>query len=346
MPCLEHCSGILRGSSRQFISGTVLSAHSLLINLVPRPLTPGRRFEPVRHAYNGRVNRTYTDQDDQIIPFELPTNLDLSSEPTSLRAPRNNLGRPYGEAQSITKIKIPPAAAASDNEQLSKARDPLKASVDLPLKLPANAPTTPSASPSRIRNPNSIHGKSRVLSREKTRHAQDVSNQIKNTMIKQRKPRVGKASAPSSLSRPRVISQRSPARKREEWQIQKSALSSKFGSAGWAPRKRLSPDALEGIRALHAQFPAKYPTAVLANQFEVSAEAIRRILKSKWRPSEDETSDRQQRWDKRGERIWTRMVALGVKPPKKWRDVSFTAPLLFPFPVSRLISHFLSPSDH
>ncbi|KAL8734710.1 MAG: hypothetical protein Q9166_001366 [cf. Caloplaca sp. 2 TL-2023] len=110
--------------------------------------------------------------------------------------------------------------------------------------------------------------------------------------------------------------------KRETWQIQKDALSSKFGSTGWAPRKRLSPDALEGIRALHAQFPEKYTTPVLASQFEVSAEAIRRVLKSKWRPNEEEENNRRQRWDKRGERIWGQMVALGVKPPKKWREVS------------------------
>ena len=116
--------------------------------------------------------------------------------------------------------------------------------------------------------------------------------------------------------------------KREAWQIQKDAISSKFGSAGWSPRKRLSPDALEGIRALHAQFPDKYTTAVLANQFEVSAEAVRRILKSKWRPSDEEATSRRQRWDKRGERIWGQMVALGVKPPKKWRKVSYSSPFL------------------
>ncbi|KAL8672766.1 MAG: hypothetical protein Q9168_002792 [Polycauliona sp. 1 TL-2023] len=114
---------------------------------------------------------------------------------------------------------------------------------------------------------------------------------------------------------------RRPASKRETWQIQKDALSSKFGAIGWTPRKRLSPDALEGIRALHAQFPDKFSTPVLADQFEVSAEAIRRILKSKWRPSNDEATSRKQRWDKRGERIWGQMVALGVKPPKKWREM-------------------------
>lgn len=105
------------------------------------------------------------------------------------------------------------------------------------------------------------------------------------------------------------------------WQIQKQALARKLGSSGWAPRKRLSPDALEGIRSLHSQFPEKYTTPVLASHFQVSPEAIRRILKSKWRPNEDEESERRERWTKRGESLWRQMVEIGVKPPKKWRDM-------------------------
>ncbi|CAF9943752.1 MAG: Required for respiratory growth protein 9 mitochondrial [Alectoria fallacina] len=108
---------------------------------------------------------------------------------------------------------------------------------------------------------------------------------------------------------------------RELWQTQKSALSEKFGPTGWLPRKRLSPDTLEGIRALHAQYPDKFPTPVLADQFKVSPEAIRRILKSKWRPKDKEEESRRQRWEKRGENIWSQMVEMGIKPPKKWRDM-------------------------
>lgn len=107
----------------------------------------------------------------------------------------------------------------------------------------------------------------------------------------------------------------------QSWQVQKQALTQKFGSSGWAPRKRLSPDALEGIRSLHSQFPEKYTTPVLANHFQVSPEAIRRILKSKWRPNEDEEVERRERWNKRGESIWRQMVEIGIKPPKKWRDM-------------------------
>ena len=107
--------------------------------------------------------------------------------------------------------------------------------------------------------------------------------------------------------------------KREAWQSQKEALKNKFQHAGWLPRKRLSPDALEGIRAIHAQYPDKYTTPVLAEKFKVSPEAIRRILKSKWRPDEEEEKQRQERWDSRGERIWNQMADMGLHPPKKWR---------------------------
>lgn len=108
---------------------------------------------------------------------------------------------------------------------------------------------------------------------------------------------------------------------REPWQIQKKALSEKFGPTGWLPRKRLSPDALEGIRALHAQYPDKFTTPILADQFKVSPEAIRRILKGKWRPKDEEEEKRRRRWENRGENIWSQMVEMGIKPPKKWRDM-------------------------
>ena len=106
----------------------------------------------------------------------------------------------------------------------------------------------------------------------------------------------------------------------EPWGIQKQALEKKFADQGWKPRKRLSPDALEGIRALHRQRPDTFTTPVLAEHFKVSPENIRRILKSKWRPSEEEDEDRRRRWEKRGEVIWTEIAARGVKPPKPWRQ--------------------------
>lgn len=105
-------------------------------------------------------------------------------------------------------------------------------------------------------------------------------------------------------------------KKLEPWQIQKEVLKKKFKD-GWNPRKKLSPDAIEGIRQLHATAPDKFTTPVLAEQFQVSPEAIRRVLKSKWRPSEEEMEDRRERWQRRHDRIWTQMAELGLRAKRR-----------------------------
>lgn len=105
-------------------------------------------------------------------------------------------------------------------------------------------------------------------------------------------------------------------KKPEGWQIQKTALQEKFKD-GWNPVKKLSPDALEGIRHLHSIAPDKFTTPVLAEQFEVSPEAIRRILKSKWRASAAELESRRERWERRHHRIWSHLTQLGLRPKTK-----------------------------
>jgi hypothetical protein len=104
--------------------------------------------------------------------------------------------------------------------------------------------------------------------------------------------------------------------KKEPWQIQKQALKKKFGSESWNPRKKLSPDTIDGIRALHEQYPDKYPTPVLAEKFKVSPEAIRRILKSKWRPDPEKQAERRERWARRHDRIWDQQAAIGLRPAR------------------------------
>lgn len=111
----------------------------------------------------------------------------------------------------------------------------------------------------------------------------------------------------------KLFSENKGNKKPEHWQVQKAALKEKF-AGGWNPPKKLSPDALDGIRHLHAKAPEQFTTAVLAQEFEVSPEAIRRILKSKWRPSEDEMESRRKRWENRHDRIWSRMAELGLRP--------------------------------
>ena len=102
----------------------------------------------------------------------------------------------------------------------------------------------------------------------------------------------------------------------EEWQVQKGALEKKFPT-GWNPQKKLSPDALDGIRQLHATAPERFTTSVLAEEFKVSPESIRRILKSKWKPSGQEVESRRKRWERRHERIWSHMAELGLRPMTK-----------------------------
>ena len=111
---------------------------------------------------------------------------------------------------------------------------------------------------------------------------------------------------------------REAVRNQEPWGIQRSRLKEKFPE-GWNPRKKLSPDAMDGIRGLHAQDPAKYSTPVLAEQFKVSPEAIRRILKSKWMSKQEpeKMDERRERWAKRHDRIWDQQSELGLRPKRE-----------------------------
>ncbi|KAL4867722.1 hypothetical protein BDV12DRAFT_170958 [Aspergillus spectabilis] len=118
-------------------------------------------------------------------------------------------------------------------------------------------------------------------------------------------------------------------KKRESWGIQKEALKKKF-PGGWSPTRKLSPDAIEGLRHLHSMAPDQFTTSVLAQEFKVSPEAIRRILKSKWRPSGTVLEDRRKRWERREERIWSHMSELGLRPHRKGAEpVSAAVNLLY-----------------
>ena len=139
----------------------------------------------------------------------------------------------------------------------------------------------------------------------------------RSTQLKSKTPAT-KAWSANAEKTPKATHQRRP-KDREIWQIQKAALSHKFGDQGWQPNKRLSPDTLEGIRALHVSDPGNYNTETLAQHFHITPEAIRRILKSKWRPNEEEAEERRLRWEKRGVKKWREMAELGIRPPAKWR---------------------------
>ncbi|KAM5454319.1 Required for respiratory growth protein 9 mitochondrial [Microsporum audouinii] len=103
-----------------------------------------------------------------------------------------------------------------------------------------------------------------------------------------------------------------PKKPQPAWAVQKNALKAKF-KEGWKPRKKVSPDTMESIRKLHSMDSVKYSTKNLAEEFKISPEAIRRILKSKWRATEAEEIDRRERWEKRKERIQEQMMELGLR---------------------------------
>lgn len=88
-----------------------------------------------------------------------------------------------------------------------------------------------------------------------------------------------------------------------QWQRQMFALKEKLHeSGGWKPGKKVSRDAMDKIRALKRTFP-EINAGTIASHFQISPEAVRRILRSKWAPSEKEQEKIEQRWTRRGQRI-------------------------------------------
>lgn len=87
---------------------------------------------------------------------------------------------------------------------------------------------------------------------------------------------------------PRVISPE------EEWKRQKQVLAAKFPE-GWNPPKRISREAITLLRLLQQSDPEQFTTQVLANRFKISAEAVRRILKSQFELPEEEQRAREQK---------------------------------------------------
>lgn len=175
----------------------------------------------------------------------------------------------------------------------------------------SSSPTEQTTTPSR----ESSHKRASENPKKRTKRERTSRDDLK-TKSKDRKDRQERK---GSRQEKKLDSAKKPPMKKEKpdpWRIQKDALDKKFPN-GWNPPKKLSPDALEGIRHLHATAPDRFTTSVLAEEFKVSPEAIRRILKSRWRPSEVEAEDRRKRWEKRHERIWSRMAELGLRPSTK-----------------------------
>lgn len=70
------------------------------------------------------------------------------------------------------------------------------------------------------------------------------------------------------------------------WRQHRESMKEKFPE-GWNPPRRLSRGDMNTIRRLHTLDPIQFSTPNLAEQFKISAEAVRRILKSKFRTDEE-----------------------------------------------------------
>lgn len=57
---------------------------------------------------------------------------------------------------------------------------------------------------------------------------------------------------------------------------------------GWSPPHKLSRQAMDGLRVLHAHDPEKFSTPKLAERFRISPEAVRRILRGQWEPTPEQ----------------------------------------------------------
>ncbi|KAJ2734014.1 hypothetical protein IW152_002670 [Coemansia sp. BCRC 34962] len=79
------------------------------------------------------------------------------------------------------------------------------------------------------------------------------------------------------------------------WQRRKIELKLKLGSEKWEPAKKIATSSMEKIRLLNSEFPDVWTMQRLSEQFKVSQETVRRILKSKFRPSEQRTEKREQK---------------------------------------------------
>lgn len=90
--------------------------------------------------------------------------------------------------------------------------------------------------------------------------------------------------------------------KLEPWQRQKFALKEKFQGEQWKPHYRLSRETMNGIRWLKKEYP-NLQSDFFAERFKVSPEDIRRILKSKWKPTVEEEMAQAEKWKSRRDKF-------------------------------------------
>ena len=86
------------------------------------------------------------------------------------------------------------------------------------------------------------------------------------------------------------------------WRQRDETIKKKINGERWNPTKKLSRENMDSVRLLKKQMP-HLTASDLGTHFKVSPDAIRRILKSKFRQTEEEAVKIQKRWERRGEMI-------------------------------------------
>lgn len=86
------------------------------------------------------------------------------------------------------------------------------------------------------------------------------------------------------------------------WRHRDETIKKKINGERWNPSKKLSRENMDSVRLLKKQMP-HLTASDLGAHFKISPDAIRRILKSKFKQTEEEAVKIQKRWERRGEMI-------------------------------------------
>ncbi|KAJ1680195.1 hypothetical protein EV182_000500 [Spiromyces aspiralis] len=79
------------------------------------------------------------------------------------------------------------------------------------------------------------------------------------------------------------------------WKRRALELKAKLGCARWEPKKRVARSTMDKICFLHREMPEVWTIEKLSQQFRISFESVRRIIKSKFVPSKERLAEMEQR---------------------------------------------------
>jgi hypothetical protein len=105
-----------------------------------------------------------------------------------------------------------------------------------------------------------------------------------------------------SSGSPRVPNEWRQNKELPKWKRDLYARREKFHGVQWNPNRKVSRTTMDDIRKLKSEHP-HVTASDLGKAFGLSPEAVRRILKSRWDPTEGEQERIQDRWVRRGSRI-------------------------------------------